>query len=203
MGVKMNIRLTDICGSGLYVPLDYYAQPRARGRMLFSIDGKLRQFAEYADLPCTRRQQIAVGIETGCYDHTVADCKERDVPVDWDNKVFNQRYDDVCYALLYKFQNTNQSAAIDCVKNIIAGACDVKKLASMPAEEYRPELYQRALERYDLVSNVSETTKIQKLYRCRRCGHNECIVRANPYRSGDEQIPQRVICTFCGDRWAA
>lgn len=191
-----------------YVPLptQYYKNQHSIVRA-----GKFEYFLNIIDpifkllniITRAKKQQICYEIEHSCYNRTLAVAEKNNIYCNWDDKQFIALYHDICYSAASKLcVEINGNTSIDLVKLMINGDLDPYKIGFMSCEEFAPDLYKPHKEHYNLVCNITTVIKTSELHTCHRCKRNQCTVEKNPCRSADEQIPLRITCTFCGNKWS-
>lgn len=192
----------------LSLPTLYYVNKNSKLRAL-----KFRAFDEiitqscqkFTDLKKSQRQDIIMKIESGCYSKTLQSAEKNNIYSNWDDHRFVALYNDICYAALSKLSddpNLIIRMIVDSDPEPSQSKIDASKLAFMSCEEFAPELYKQHKDRYNMISNICTQIKFSELHTCYRCKHNQCTVETNPCRSADEQIPLRITCMFCGNKWS-
>ncbi|XP_052003074.1 transcription elongation factor A protein 3-like isoform X5 [Xyrauchen texanus] len=91
-------------------------------------------------------------------------------------------------------------------KNVLAGAIELSRLASMTAEEMasdelkqlRNVLTQEAIREHQMAKTGGTTTD---LLQCGKCRKKNCTYNQVQTRSADEPMTTFVLCNECGNRW--
>jgi len=190
----------------LFLPLTYYKENPIRGIKFQDFDRCLRKYPEYMALTDAARFNLIESLEGGCYRHAINIAEKNSIvpPISeliWFHE-FAMLYCDTCFNALSKFDLGQGVMARRLLTRMLTDALSAESIAEMTGEEYAPELYREHREKYIAVSSISESFKTSELYTCYRCGKNQCIVEKNPCRSADEQIPLRITCMFCNNKWS-
>ena len=158
----------------------------------------------HPDLSYDEREYILMSLEKGCYKKTLEVAKKERILCNWSVDQFRELYHHICANALAKLDpELNGDRARKLIESINQMKIEPTDVGSMDFETYFPELFEKYHETYKLKANIVSTEKTTTRFKCFRCGHNQTIVEKNQYRSADEQIPERVTCTFCGNRWNA
>ncbi|XP_052000533.1 transcription elongation factor A protein 3-like isoform X8 [Xyrauchen texanus] len=91
-------------------------------------------------------------------------------------------------------------------KNVLAGAIELSRIASMTAEEMasdelkqlRNVLTQEAIREHQMAKTGGTTTD---LLQCGKCRKKNCTYNQVQTRSADEPMTTFVLCNECGNRW--
>ncbi|XP_065101314.2 transcription elongation factor A protein 3 isoform X4 [Paramisgurnus dabryanus] len=91
-------------------------------------------------------------------------------------------------------------------KNVLAGAIDLRRIATMSAEEMasdelkqlRNVLTQEAIREHQMAKTGGTTTD---LLQCGKCRKKNCTYNQVQTRSADEPMTTFVLCNECGNRW--
>ncbi|XP_073780889.1 transcription elongation factor A protein 3 isoform X37 [Danio rerio] len=91
-------------------------------------------------------------------------------------------------------------------KNVLAGAIELSRIASMTAEEMasdelkqlRNVLTQEAIREHQMAKTGGTTTD---LLQCGKCKKKNCTYNQVQTRSADEPMTTFVLCNECGNRW--
>ncbi|TRY92008.1 hypothetical protein DNTS_034902 [Danionella cerebrum] len=91
-------------------------------------------------------------------------------------------------------------------KNVLAGALELSRIASMSAEEMasdelkqlRNVLTQEAIREHQMAKTGGTTTD---LLQCGKCRKKNCTYNQVQTRSADEPMTTFVLCNECGNRW--
>ncbi|KAI1894927.1 hypothetical protein AGOR_G00120800 [Albula goreensis] len=91
-------------------------------------------------------------------------------------------------------------------KNVLAGAIELQRIASMTAEEMasdelkqlRNVLTQEAIREHQMAKTGGTTTD---LLQCGKCKKKNCTYNQVQTRSADEPMTTFVLCNECGNRW--
>ncbi|XP_030637487.1 transcription elongation factor A protein 3 [Chanos chanos] len=91
-------------------------------------------------------------------------------------------------------------------KNVLAGAIELHRIASMTAEEMasdelkqlRSVLTQEAIREHQMAKTGGTTTD---LLQCGKCKKKNCTYNQVQTRSADEPMTTFVLCNECGNRW--
>ncbi|XP_072572454.1 transcription elongation factor A protein 3 isoform X14 [Paramormyrops kingsleyae] len=94
----------------------------------------------------------------------------------------------------------------DLRKNVLAGAIELSRIASMTAEEMasdelkqlRNTLTQEAIREHQMAKTGGTTTD---LLQCGKCKKKNCTYNQVQTRSADEPMTTFVLCNECGNRW--
>jgi DNA-directed RNA polymerase subunit M/transcription elongation factor TFIIS len=190
----------------LFLPICYFKENPIRGIKHQDIDRVLQQYDEYCDLPIAKRLELVGQLEDGCYAYSLDASERNNISLPSTELIwfyeFAMLYCGVCFNVMSKLDMAQGTMAKRLMRRLFDGEIDPRSIASMTGEEYVPELYAEHRAKYITVSNVSESVKTSELYTCYRCGKNQCIIEKNPCRSADEQIPLRITCMFCNNKWS-
>ncbi|XP_035244105.1 transcription elongation factor A protein 3 isoform X17 [Anguilla anguilla] len=91
-------------------------------------------------------------------------------------------------------------------KNVLAGAIELQRIASMTAEEMASDelkqlrniLTQEAIREHQMAKTGGTTTD---LLQCAKCRKKNCTYNQVQTRSADEPMTTFVLCNECGNRW--
>lgn len=91
-------------------------------------------------------------------------------------------------------------------KNVLAGAIELRRIATMTAEEMasdelkqlRNVLTQEAIREHQMAKTGGTTTG---LLQCGKCKKKNCTYNQVQTRSADEPMTTFVLCNECGNRW--
>ncbi|KAG7469132.1 hypothetical protein MATL_G00125690 [Megalops atlanticus] len=91
-------------------------------------------------------------------------------------------------------------------KNVLAGAIELQRIATMTAEEMasdelkklRNDLTQEAIREHQMAKTGGTTTD---LLQCSKCKKKNCTYNQVQTRSADEPMTTFVLCNECGNRW--
>ncbi|XP_061094108.1 transcription elongation factor A protein 3 isoform X11 [Conger conger] len=91
-------------------------------------------------------------------------------------------------------------------KNVLAGAIELQRIASMTAEEMasdelkqlRNTMTQEAIREHQMAKTGGTTTD---LLQCGKCRKKNCTYNQVQTRSADEPMTTFVLCNECGNRW--
>ncbi|XP_048882097.1 transcription elongation factor A protein 3 isoform X13 [Brienomyrus brachyistius] len=94
----------------------------------------------------------------------------------------------------------------DLRKNVLAGAIELSRIASMTAEEMasdelkqlRNTMTQEAIREHQMAKTGGTTTD---LLQCGKCKKKNCTYNQVQTRSADEPMTTFVLCNECGNRW--
>lgn len=181
------------------LPILYYITKNSKLRAIkfrSLVEAISQSYPDFNNLKLSHRQDIVQKIENGCYSKTLQSAEKNNIYSNWDDQQFVFLYNDICYSAISKLESQ------ELILNMIDGSFDAYKLAFMSCEEFAPELYKQYKDRYNVISNITTVIKTSELHTCYRCKRNQCTVEKNPCRSADEQIPLRITCTFCGNKWS-
>ena len=148
-------------------------------------------------------ENMIKNIEFSCYEKTITVADKWNIHTNWDNNEFVELYHQMCFntaSLLSCELNGNRAKELQ--KKIISGEIETSCVGFISCEEFFPELYEKHREKFNQVTNISTNIKTSELYTCYRCKRNQTVVEKNPCRAADEQIPLRITCVFCGNKWS-
>jgi len=91
-------------------------------------------------------------------------------------------------------------------ENVLTGAIVAEQFALMSAEEMASEEMKSVRDRFAKESIMDHQMAIQEgtpteMFRCGKCGKNNCTYSQMQTRSADEPMTTFVFCRTCGNRW--
>jgi DNA-directed RNA polymerase subunit M/transcription elongation factor TFIIS len=146
-------------------------------------------------------------IERGILEETIRKAYVFNIPRVWKNKVIKEVYQTL-YAKVWRNllpkshpQSVGNPKLLSLVKT---GVIDAKELGSMSPQKMWPERW-RDLEESRILKQIAtlERSAVAStdMFKCGRCGKNECTYREVQTRSADEPMTVFILCLVCGNRW--
>ncbi|CAK5066649.1 unnamed protein product [Meloidogyne enterolobii] len=91
-------------------------------------------------------------------------------------------------------------------ENVLTGAVGAEKFATMTTEEMASEEMKKTREMFTKEGILEHQMSIQEgtptdMFRCGKCGQNNCTYSQMQTRSADEPMTTFVFCRSCGNRW--
>lgn len=184
--------------AGCWAPQHYYVDAN---RMRVFINLRSILLCDLIQLPDRNtRVELILAIETAILDKAaVMANKIHRTPTKFE---YDVSYNMVAYETLAMLDyETNGDKSHLLRTELLSGKVSPEEFVFMDCEDYRPELFEAARKKYQIVSNVKMTLKTSKEHTCHRCKHRETYTTTIPCRRADEQMPIRITCTFCGNEW--
>ncbi|CAD5207409.1 unnamed protein product [Bursaphelenchus okinawaensis] len=91
-------------------------------------------------------------------------------------------------------------------ENVLTGAVRPERFAKMSAEEMASDEMKKQRESFHKEAIMEHQMSVQEgtpsdMFRCGRCGKNNCTYNQMQTRSADEPMTTFVFCRTCGNRW--
>lgn len=115
----------------------------------------------------------------------------------------NDRYRSAVRSRLFNLRDKKNLALRE---NVLTGAVTAKRFASMTAEEMASDEMKKQREAFTKEAIMEHQMSVQEgtpsdMFRCGRCGKNNCTYTQVQTRSADEPMTTFVFCRTCGNRW--
>ena len=140
----------------------------------------------------------AINLEKGVYNYAIQEGTRKKIVKKWENPQFVSLYMDRLRSI---YMNLKNEELMNQVQN---GEIDPKKLAFMTHHEYKPEKWQKLIEKKMIRDASKYEDKNQastNMYTCRKCKSSRCTYYEMQTRSADEPSTIFVTCLDCGKHW--
>lgn len=186
-----------------YVPLPakYYKDKKytpIRRCKLILFGEILMKYALYRTFRRVKQIAIIHDMERSCYKQTIDKSEKRNIISSWQNPIFEELYNDICYKIASNLDSTFISSyyLADLVLN---DKIDLKTIAGLSTKELCPDKYREISDKIERAKNIEIKKNTTSLYMCWKCKKFECTVENRYAAAGDESIPLTVTCVPCGN----
>jgi transcription elongation factor S-II len=142
-------------------------------------------------------KDVSVALEHALLQHVVTQCKNHNITVDWNNRVFWNAYRSRAIVL---FENLQYGW----IEKLNSGETDMKQYAEMNVVDLCPARWKETVEKIiEMEKNMytQETTASIFMY-CSRCKKkSKCTYYQMQTRSADEPMTTFVTCIECDKHW--
>ena len=160
-----------------------------------------KQFDEFNNMSFEEQTDLIKKIENSCYNATIDELNNLNLPLDPSSKLFNNIYSYICTNL---FQNIDPNSEINStylIKKIFDNEINIDKIGYMNSEELCPEKTIELKQQLDKRASAKYSMKSSTMYRCSKCKKNECVLERMHTRGLDELTNYRATCIFCKHTW--
>lgn len=187
------------------LPEKYYIKPytTARRAKISMFSDVLKQHKQILEMPVQERFCLVEKIERSCFNASIDKATAENIPVKWTNEMFKAVYGVLCAKIVSNLSTTNSVKNTYLLPAILSAEVDINNLPKMSSQELFPEKYKEVIVKLEISKNVQRTIKTSAMYRCRRCGKNECTIANRYNRSLDEGVNLTITCVACGNEWNA
>merc|ERR1711916_73858 len=139
----------------------------------------LNNFPPFRTLPSKYVKTAARRLERGCYNANVQRAHEQHIPNYWDNSLFVEQYQIICYNVKVNVDpNSSVNRANEGMSDYLVGM--------MNSWEMNPHISKSLLDEIELRGNQEVKKKSTKIYKCSSCGGRDAEAYEIQTRSGDE-----------------
>lgn len=145
----------------------------------------------------------ASNIEKSAFNYSIRTCKQKKIPLKWEELRFKKTYLQKCRSIIWNIKNEKNPGFKESIQN---GTLDVKNIAFMLPWEIFPELYKPifelrdARERNTLDFN-NEEYATETDFKCSKCKSRKCTYYSLQTRSADEPMTNYFTCLSCNAKW--
>lgn len=142
--------------------------------------------------------EIAINLEKGVFNSSLAKAKEKCIIRKWDNIYFVTIYLDLLRTI---YVNLKDKRILSMMKN---REIQAHKLAFMSHQEMSPEKWEKLIEDKKIRDQNKYEPKLEAStdkFTCRKCHSKKCTYYQLQTRSADEPMTTFVSCLDCGKRW--
>ena len=175
-----------------------------RNHMVAIFDECLRECAELHQWDDAKCMEVAVDIERGIYNHTIAFSDEKNVIKKWDNPIFLNLYKQFGVKV---YSNLRPSTYVNnhrLIQRLVNGEFKAYELCSMEHQHIFPEHWKPYIDektKRDRMLYEINKEMATDIYLCMRCHKRECSYYQLQTRSADEPMTTFVTCLNCCKRW--
>jgi len=151
-----------------------------------------------------QHQDLVWNIENSCYESACAFAIDRQIPIDWDNPLFNQIYGHLCFTIQSNLLYDNTEGSKYLINKLLENGNEyAKRVASLNTYELKPVVTQSIRDTIDLRNRQKIKKTVHYTITCPRCGKNETTTSESQTRAGDEASTIMVQCVSegCTYRW--
>jgi DNA-directed RNA polymerase subunit M/transcription elongation factor TFIIS len=199
----MNTYIKSIPYSGIHIPADLYQKlHKYRVTKLSLFLDCLVQYDDFNKLQYNEKILLVKSIEKACYNYTITKSMEKNIMSTWENDIFCDVYHSTCYKISSNIDKTfinNDKFALSIINKTI----NIDDLPNISSKEIFPELYEKIEDDIKSRSNIKQTVKVTKMYKCSRCKQKQCTIQPRYNRSLDEGVNLIITCQNCKHEWNA
>ena len=172
--------------------------------MLIKNEKKFRNNVISIIFSIIKNKKKSKNIEKGIFDYSIQNAKDKNIQIDWMNKLFTHIYINKFKTIYF---NINPKLSIKnnyLIKKIKSKDFNEYKIAFMKHHELFPEKWEVLLEKK---RKKEESTKNVDLslatdeFKCFKCFERVCTYYQQQTRSADEPMTIFINCLKCGNRW--
>lgn len=185
--------------------LQYASLEKTRSRTKNAFIGLYYRLHELNVDSFVQYEKYGINTEKSVFNHTFRYCKDNNIIINWDNKVFRDMYNYTARKVYANLDYTPNSVGL--VNKLMYGELKPTELAGMGHEELYPEYWEamRMNIHNDLIREFGDGTEKEQykegMFKCKRCGSKKTTHTQRQTRSADEPMTTFVNCNNCGNRW--
>lgn len=148
--------------------------------------------------------KLATDIEESIYEYTMEEASKKNIPNDWDNKVYKRIYVNKCISLYNNLKADSYVSNNQLIDFVANDTIDIKKIAFLSPQQLYPDNWQKLLEKKtanDEFLYLKKPGAITDQWKCGKCKERKCTYYQLQIRSSDEPMTTFVTCVNCGNRW--
>jgi DNA-directed RNA polymerase subunit M/transcription elongation factor TFIIS len=175
-----------------------------RASMVSIFEKLLRNIRPYHSWTDDKCYDVAVEIEKGVYNHTIAYSDTKNIMKRWDNPIFANMYKQFGIKV---YSNLNPDAYVNnarFIQRLVTGEFKPYELCSMEHQYMFPEHWKKYIDektKRDRMLYEINTEMATDIYLCMRCNQRKTSYYQLQTRSADEPMTTFVTCLNCGKRW--
>ena len=187
----------------IYETDTYSSQPVRINKLLLFLACARNNKNFRENIPIDQQQSIIVKLERSCYNQTIHEVREDNLPCSWEYQHFTTTYNTICTE---KANNLDECSLIQSsylVESLVDGTVDPSNVGSMTSYEMSKKIDdQELIEKKNkrLESNL-ENKKFTTLVSCPKCHKKKATFYEKQTRSGDEGKSVFYTCLECGKKW--
>ena len=142
-------------------------------------------------------------LERGIYNSTILWADKNKYSKMWSDINFNSYYNNKCFSLYYNLKVIPEKSLLK--DKIIKSTLDeIYEIPSLSNKDIYPEIWEQLLkdkqqrdkEQFEPRLNVSTD-----MYKCNKCGKNNCTYHQAQTRGADEPMTTFITCLNCNKKW--
>ncbi len=186
------------------IPLDMifykkeYNKIRRLKLMLFS--DILEKNEEFKNINRNEKTDILKHIETSCVRESLNISSKNNIFNSWNNDEFLNVYHSICFSISSVLDQSNEDSK-NLIERIIKKEIDINNIAGFPLDILCPKKYKEKIHFLEKRANIEIKLKSSKLYYCKKCKQNQCLLERSYNRSLDEGVNLTITCSNCFYSW--
>jgi DNA-directed RNA polymerase subunit M/transcription elongation factor TFIIS len=186
-----------------HLDIRFYKSPynvyrRAKLSMFSSV---LNGHSQILKMNIVDRYTLIEKLERSSFNCAITKATNDNIPTKWENELFRDVYNVLCAKISANLSTTNSVKNDYLLPKILDESILISNLPKMSSQELFPDKYKDIMDKLETSKNVKQTVKTSAMYRCRRCGKNECTTENRYNRSLDEGVNLTITCMACGNEW--
>ena len=148
--------------------------------------------------------QKSRNIEKGIYNALIEDCKENNIPRQWNNSIFINLYFSKIRSICVNLNKDSYIKNNYLIEQINNNKIDAGNIAKLSVYDVYPDNWRVMIDakiKRDKIKYELKPEAMTDQYKCRRCGSRKCSYYEMQTRSADEPMTQFFTCIDCQNRW--
>lgn len=142
-------------------------------------------------------------MERSCFNYAVNECEEKYIQKSWQNPLFLQIYNSVCYKCLSNLDSASSVNSTNLINMLINEDVLPSDIASLSSEIMNPEAARKERDELDTRRKQKRNLKFTTRYPCPKCKAKKVNYYEVQLRGADEASDNHCICLECGNEWVA